>query len=249
MSARPVVIVTGGAGGIGSQLCELYARDGYAVAVADLDEAAAVVVAKTISESGGSATGVRVDVTDEASTLEMAAEVDRQLGGVDILVNNAGLFGQYAWTGPVLGIDTAQWDAVMEVNVKGPLLCARAVAPIMRRAQWGRIINVSSQGAYMPAGAYSASKIALNQLTWNLARELGRDHITVNGIGPGSMDVAAAHQAKTPEQIDASIKRSIVRRLGKPADIYAALKYFSSRESEWCTGQTLLVNGGFNVLL
>lgn len=246
---RPVAVVTGAAGGIGSELAHFFARDGYAVVVADLRADAAEQTAGGIREEGHAAIGVPVDVTDETSTLAMARAVDDEFGRVDVLVNNAGLFGDRVWTGPVLEIDTESWDALMAVNVKGTLLCSRAVAPVMRKAAWGRIVNISSMGAYLPAGGYSLSKLAVHHLTWTLALELGPDNITVNCIGPGTIDGETCRRQNSPEQIEARIASSIVKRLGRPSDIYAAIRYFASTESEFCTGQVLLVNGGVNVRL
>ena len=249
MIEQTVAIVTGGAGGMGSALARRFAEDGYAVVIADLDVAAAERVADELRDTGAEAMGVRLDVTDEESAAAMVQSVDERYGRIDVLINNAGLFGNPVWTGRVLDIPFDAWDSVMNVNVKGPLVCARAVVPVMRRARWGRIVNISSQGAYMAAGAYSISKVALNQLTWNLARELGRDRITVNGVGPGTMDLTNTHEMRGAEQMEQTVKRQIVRRLGDPADIYAAIKYFVGNESEYCTAQTLLVNGGALVLL
>jgi NAD(P)-dependent dehydrogenase (short-subunit alcohol dehydrogenase family) len=251
MKNQPVAIVTGAAGGIGSQLAKFFAEDDYAVVVADLKSAEAEAAAAELRKSSRTAIGVELDVTDEASARSMAEIVAKEFGRIDVLINNAGLFANnLVWTGPVLDIPLDEWDAVMAVNVKGPLVCARAVAPMMRKAQWGRIVNIGSMGAHMAAGAYSASKLALNHLTWSLAIELGPDNITVNCIGPGTVDVPTARKfwPHDPE-FKERIASSIVKRICRPSDIYAAIKYFVSNESEFCTAQTLLVNGGVNVHL
>lgn len=249
MNDREVAIVRGAAGGIGRELARSFAEDGYATVVADLRTADAENVAAELRGSGHTAIGIGVDVTDEASAATMAQEIEKEFGRIDVLVNNAGLFGDPAWTGPVMDIDLTAWDDVMAVNVKGSLIVARAVAPSMRRAEWGRIINISSHGAYMPAGVYSMSKLAVHHLTWTLARELGPDGITVNCVGPGTMDLPTARSNKSAQEIRDRIAGSIVKRLGRPSDLYAAIKYFASTESEFCTGQVLLVNGGVNVRL
>ncbi|QSE93013.1 SDR family NAD(P)-dependent oxidoreductase [Rhodococcus pseudokoreensis] len=249
MIEAPVVIVTGGAGYIGRGLCELFLKDGYVVVVADLNAEAAERTASEIGGSDGHAIGVGIDVTDETSAADMVHAVESRFGRIDALINNAGLFGDPTWTGPMLGVDMKAWDAVMEVNVKGPVVVTRAVAPIMRKAKWGRIVNVSSQGAYKPAGVYSASKLAVHQVTWNLAKELGDDGITVNCVAPGTMDTPTAFANKPRAHVLSMPEKSIVKRLGNAADLYAAMKYFVSKESEWCTGQSLLVNGGAEVRL
>jgi NAD(P)-dependent dehydrogenase (short-subunit alcohol dehydrogenase family) len=250
MSDRPVVITTGGAGHIGRGLCGLFAKDGWAVVVADLDAEKAVKAAAEIGVDESAVLGIGVDVTDEASTTEMAQAVVERFGRIDALVNNAGLYGNPAWTGPMLDVDSKEWDAVMAVNVWGPVACVRAVAPVMKRANWGRIVNVSSQGAYKPAGVYTTSKLAVHQVTWNLARELGPYGITVNCVAPGLMDVPTAYQDKgSDDAVRAAEANYIIKRLGRPEDLYAAMKYFVSKEAEWCTGQWLMVNGGSEVHL
>jgi NAD(P)-dependent dehydrogenase (short-subunit alcohol dehydrogenase family) len=248
MENQQVAIVTGAAGGIGSELARFLAMDGYAVVLADLKGTDAEATAAKLCEAGHRAIGVAVDVTDEDSARSMAQTAVSKFGRIDLLVNNAGLYGKTAWTGPVLDVALNDWDAVLDVNVKGPLLCARAVAPAMRSAKWGRIVNIGSMGAHMPSGVYSMSKLAVHHLTWTLAVELGPDNITVNCVGPGTVDVATSHQVWAHDPtFSARIATSIVKRLCQPSDIYAAIRYFASREAEFCTAQTLLVNGGVNV--
>jgi 3-oxoacyl-[acyl-carrier protein] reductase len=241
-----VVVITGGVGGIGRGLAELFAADGDSVVVADLDGDAAEQIAKDLRNGGHTALAVAVDVTDEASTLHMAGVVTAEMGRIDVLVNNAGLYGNPVWTGPVLEIPKEAWDQVFSVNLSGVLMCSRAVTPAMRRQNWGRIVNISSMGAYMTGGAYSASKLAVNHLTWSLAAELADYGITVNAVGPGTMDTASMRRQNSDENaLNDRINRAfLVKRLGRPADIYAAVKYFASSEAEWCTGQVLMVNGG-----
>jgi NAD(P)-dependent dehydrogenase (short-subunit alcohol dehydrogenase family) len=250
MTDRPVVIVTGGAGHIGRGLSRLFAADGWAVVVADLNGEKALQVAAEIGRNASSVLGLGVDVTDEASARAMAQAVVKNFGRIDTLINNAGLYGDPAWTGPMLEVAENQWHAVMSVNVWGPVACARAVAPFMKQAGWGRIVNVSSHGAFKPAGVYTTSKLAVHQVTWNLARELGPYGITVNCVAPGLMDVPTARQDKGSENaVQAAEADYIIKRLGQPSDLYAAMKYFVSKEAEWCTGQALMVNGGALVQL
>jgi NAD(P)-dependent dehydrogenase (short-subunit alcohol dehydrogenase family) len=185
-------------------------------------------------------------VTDPSSAEEMASRVMKEWGGIDVLVNNAGIYGDHHFD-PVLETDPDYWDKVLEINLKGPLLCSRAVAPQMKTQGKGRIVNISSMGAYILGGVYSISKLAVNHLTWSLASELGSFGVTVNAVGPGTMDVPSAHRQNTAADLEDRAARSLVKRIGKPVDIYAAIRYFASDEAEWCTGQCLLVNGGFNV--
>jgi NAD(P)-dependent dehydrogenase (short-subunit alcohol dehydrogenase family) len=247
---EPVVIVTGGAGHVGRGLCRLFARDGWAVVVADRDADGARKAASEAGSEGPDVFSVSVDVTDEASASGMVDQVLARFGRIDALINNAGLYGNPTWTGPMLEVPEDQWHAVMAVNVWGPVVCVRAVAPVMKRSRWGRIVNVSSQGAYKPAGVYTTSKLAVHQVTWNLARELGPYGITVNCVAPGLMDVPTAYQDKgSAEGVRAAAADYIIKRLGRPEDLYAAMKYFVSKEAEWCTGQWLMVNGGSEVHL
>lgn len=250
MTDQPVVIVTGGAGHIGRGLSHLFAADGWAVVVADLKAEQAVKAAAEIAVDTSAVLGLGVDVTVEASTGAMAQAVVEKFGRIDALINNAGLYGNPEWTGPMLEVAEDQWHAVMSVNVWGLVACVRAVAPFMKQAGWGRVVNVSSHGAFKPAGVYTTSKLAVHQVTWNLARELGPYGITVNCVAPGLMDVPTARQDKGSEDaVQAAEDDYIIKRLGQPADLYAAMKYFVSKEAEWCTGQSLMVNGGAVVQL
>jgi NAD(P)-dependent dehydrogenase (short-subunit alcohol dehydrogenase family) len=147
---------------------------------------------------------------------------------------------------PLTDVPPEYWDLVMAVNVKGPLLCARAVVPGMRNQEWGRIINISSIGAYMAGGVYSVSKLAVNQLTWGLATQLGASGITVNGIAPGVIDNEATQRQVQRGAIDSLINSNIIKRSGRAEDMYGMIRYLSSDEAGWITGQTFLVNGGFS---
>lgn len=244
------VVVTGAAGGVGRGLAECFAADGDRVVIADLNGTAADAVADDLRAHGLQAIGAPLDVRDEDSAARMVERTVAEFGSIDVLVNNAGLFGDPQWTGRVLDLDLAQWDALFAVNVRGILVCARAVAPVMRRARAGRIVNVSSMAAYLPAGAYGATKLTVHHLTWSLAAELGADNITVNCVGPGTMDTQSMRRNSFDEKaLQERINRFILKRVGTPKDVYGAIRYFASPEAEWCTGQVLLVNGGANVRL
>jgi len=240
-----VAIVTGAARSLGQDYASFFAREGARVVVADIATDPACAHAEKLNADGAEAMAVTVDVADEASTLAMAEAVHERFGRIDILVNNAGVWGDLE-KHRLQEIPPDYWNTVMGVNVLGPLLCSRAVVPSMRANGWGRIINISSMGAYMTAGVYGVSKLALNQLTYALANELGGDGITVNGVAPGTI----ANEATKNQVPDAAIERlvntSIIKRAGTSEDIFGMIRYLASDDAGWVTAQTFLVNGGFN---
>ena len=239
-----VVIVTGAARGLGRRYAERFAAEGAKVVVADLRDDVTAAAAE-ITEGGATAIAVQVDVNDEAATRQMAEEAVARFGRIDVLVNNAGIWGDYE-VKPLLEIDPAYWDLVMGVNVRGPLLCSRAVAPTMVAQGRGRIVNISSIGAYMVSGVYGVSKLALNQLTYALAKELGQAGVTVNAVAPGPIDNDASRKQVPPAAMDRLRDTTLVKRLGDADDIYGMIAYLASDDAAWVTGQTYLVNGGFS---
>jgi 3-oxoacyl-[acyl-carrier protein] reductase len=245
-----VVIVTGAARGLGRDYARFFAAEGARVVVADVAaEAAKETAAEIASRSTGArAIAVGVDVTDRASTLALAERTVAELGRIDVLVNNAGIWGDLERMSLVDTPD-AYWDMVMGVNVKGALLCSQAVAPTMRAQGTGRIINISSMGAYMPSGVYGVSKLALNQLTYALASELGPDGITVNAVAPGAIDNEATQRQVPPAGMDKMIAGTFMKRAGTSTDVFGMIRYLASDAACWVTGQTFLVNGGYNTRL
>ncbi|MGD9999968.1 MAG: SDR family NAD(P)-dependent oxidoreductase [Ilumatobacteraceae bacterium] len=240
------VIVTGAARGLGRRYAERFAEEGAHVVLADVlddvDESAAAIAAASPSSK---AIAVRVDVRDESATRAMAAAAVEAFGRIDVLVNNAAIWGDYE-VKPLLQIEPDYWDFVLAVNLKGPLLCTRAVAPAMIEQGSGRIINVSSIGAYMPSGVYGVSKLGLNQLTLALANELGPKGITVNAVAPGPIDNEASRKQVPDAAMERLKNTTLMKRLGDADDIYGMIAYLASDDAAWVTAQTLLVNGGFN---
>ena len=242
-----VVIVTGAARGLGRDYARMFAAEGAAVVLADLDGSSVTGAAEAISADVADArvTAVATDVTDPAQTEAMAAAALATFGRIDVLINNAGIWGDLE---PAPAVDTSPdyWDLVMAVNLRGPLLCTQAVVGPMREAGWGRIINISSMGAYMPAGVYGVSKLGLNQLTFALATELGPSGITVNAVAPGPIDNEATRTQVPPKGIQKMIDGTAVKRMGTATDLFGMIRFLATEEAGWITGQTLGVNGGFS---
>jgi NAD(P)-dependent dehydrogenase (short-subunit alcohol dehydrogenase family) len=242
-------IVTGGASGIGLAIAERLAADGLAVAVFDLDGAAAREAAAKIGAAGGTAAGLEVDVTDRPRIDTAVDEVCSALGAPTVLVNNAGLDG----FDPFLKIAADTWNRIIEVNLTGTFQCCQAVVPHMIEAGWGRIVNISSssaQGGQPLMTHYVASKAGVIGFTKALALELGPKGITVNTIPPGFIDTPMLRKSERRgllgEGVDHHAALTPVRRVGRPEDIAAACSFLVRDEASYVTGQVIGVNGGRN---
>jgi NAD(P)-dependent dehydrogenase (short-subunit alcohol dehydrogenase family) len=240
-----VVIVTGGAAGIGFAYARRFLAEGARVVVADVADP--VAAAEKLG-AGNRALGVRADVADAASARAMAEAALGRFGRVDVLVNNAAVFAALK-PQPFDAIPEAEWDRVMAVNVKGVWNCVRAVAPIMRRQGSGRVVNVAS--AIVAKGTamllhYVASKGAVVAMTRALARELGPDGIAVNAVAPGLIlsDTVQANPDITGFQLDAVMRARSIRREAFPEDVEGTVVFLASDDSAFMTGQTLVVDGG-----
>jgi NAD(P)-dependent dehydrogenase (short-subunit alcohol dehydrogenase family) len=229
-----VVIVTGAAAGLGAVYCRELAAAGYAVVGADIEPVEGVELA------------VRVDVTDRASTEQLAAAVLERFGRIDGLVNNAAVYSTIVKK-PFEEIPDDEWDRVLAVNVKGAWLCARAVAPAMRRQGRGKIVNVSSTTVpTAPPGFahYVASKAAIVGLTRSLARELGTDGICVNTLTPDYIAFDRDYDNRQPEKAPTLAAQRIFSREQAPEDMVGALLFLLGPASDFVTGQNISVNGG-----
>jgi NAD(P)-dependent dehydrogenase (short-subunit alcohol dehydrogenase family) len=241
-----VAVITGGAGGIGVVYAESLAEAGAAVVVADLDLAAATATADALTAKGHTVTGASVDVRSAESAAAMVATAVDAHGGVDILINNAAIMVDLPPYG-LADMPVADWDRVLDVNLRGPLVCTQAAVPVMEQRGGGRVVNGLSAGAFMPGGIYGVSKFALHGLTVNLAAELGGRGINVNAIAPGLVDndsgyVALPKDSPFRDAIAATIPG---KPSGPPEDLVGTLLLLCSRAGDWITGQTILVDGGW----
>lgn len=246
-----VAIVTGGGSGIGAATAERLARDGAAVAVIDLDLVAAKAVVGPIQASGARALAVQADVSDNAQVTAAAAQAAEVLGPVDILVNNAGILRDNM----LFKLSESDWDAVVDVHLKGAYLFSKAVQGSMVQRGFGRIINMSSTSALGNRGQanYSAAKAGLQGFTRTLALELGPFGVTVNAIGPGFIETSMTHSVADRVGSDFEALRArmasqvATRRTGTAADIARAVSFFAAEDAGFITGQCLYVDGGLTL--
>ena len=239
-----VAIVTGAAKGLGRTYALALAADGWSVVAADVLDLGPVV--GEIVAAGGSVQAVPTDVSDERATQELAAATLERFGRVDVLVNNAAIFTSIEKK-PFDALTVEEWDRMFAVNVRGTWLCCKAVAPAMKDARAGRIVNVSSMT--VPGGLprflhYVASKAAIVGLTRALARELGEWDICVNAIAPDYVPHDADYAAQQPEMAAALARQRCFQRDMAPDDLVGTLRYLVGPGSAFVTGQTLYVNGG-----
>jgi NAD(P)-dependent dehydrogenase (short-subunit alcohol dehydrogenase family) len=242
-------IVTGAGQGIGFAIAARLAADGASVVVADI--ARYDVAAAQLARTGTRALGIRADVSSETDTALMAEETIKTFGRIDILVNCAAMFATVK-LGPFEAIPVDEWKRLLEVNVLGVALCCKAVTPQMRRQKSGRIINLAS-GAPLKGVPYFlhyiASKGAVIAMTRGLARELGKEGITVNAIAPGL--TVSDGTAGRPEHLRnhaESIRSRAIQREERPEDLVGAASFLASDDSAFVTGQTLAVDGGSAML-
>ncbi len=247
-STTRVAIVTGAARGIGASIALRLAADGHDIAVIDLDALACSETVRGIEALGRRALAVGADVADETAVEQAVADVTAALGPPTILVNNAGILRDRT----IGKMSLADWDLVINVNLRGAFLMSRAVQAHMRAAGWGRIVNLSSTAALGNLGEanYAAAKAGVQGLTKTLAIELGRYGITANAVAPGFVETAmtaevAARVGMTFEDMkQQAIAGTVVGRVGQPEDIAHAVSFFVDERSGYVTGQVLYVAGG-----
>ena len=248
MTAARVAIVTGAARGIGAATALRLAKDGYAVAVVDLDESACAGAVSAIEEAGGRAIAVGIDVSRADQVEAGVRRIADELGPPVVLVNNAGIIRDNL----LFKMTEDDWDAVMGVHLKGAFLMSKACQAFMTEAKFGRIVNLSSSSAQGNRGQanYSAAKAGLQGFTKTLAIELGKFGVTSNAVAPGfiqtEMTKSTAERIGVP--FDDFIKHSAsqipVQRVGQPEDIAATISFLCSEDAGFVSGQVIYVAGG-----
>ena len=240
------IIVTGAARGLGRAYALRLAEEGAKVVVADILDGGETVQA--IKAMGGRAVAVKTDVSSEESTREMAAAAIAAFGAIDVLVNNAAIFATIVKK-PFWEISAGEWDAVMAVNLKGPFLCAKAVYPQMKKQGKGKIINVASGTYYKGVPFflhYVVSKGGNVAITRSMAREVGDAGICVNTIAPGytETEFLKDNPQDAPEVTKMIIASQCIKRASTPRDLAGTIVFLASDDSDFISGQTILVDGG-----
>jgi NAD(P)-dependent dehydrogenase (short-subunit alcohol dehydrogenase family) len=235
---KRVVIVTGGAGGIGSAICRGLAQDSLTIVVADFDEQSAKSLAEEIRKEGGEAIAQKVDVGDKQSVSRMVQNSLGKYPQLDFLINGAGVMSRM----PIQEMPEEEWDRIMRINLKGTFLCSQAVARHMTERKEGRIINVASGrgiAGQARAAHYAASKAAVINFTKSFAMELAPFNVTVNAIAPGATDTAMSRSGSTEEEFkQREAVPPLMGGLTKKEEIVGLIRYLISEPARHITGQT-----------
>lgn len=245
MNERPVALVTGSTGALGSSICRELAAAGFDLALHDRDASLAELTGHLVKEldvHGGRYLPVVADLPSADQICSMFEQVKTEFGRLDVLVNNAGINRDQL----LVRMSESDFDLVMSVNLKAAFLCIQQAAKLMMRQRYGRIINIASvagqMGTYGQAN-YAASKAGLIALTKTAARELAARKITVNAVAPGFID-AGLTNSLTEEQKQAFVAQVPLQRAGTPADVAHAVAFLAEEKSGYITGQVLSINGG-----
>lgn len=246
-----VVIVTGGAGGIGAAISRRFAAEGAIVAVFDINKEAAEAVVAGIRADGGSAAAFAVDLTSQESVVAAVSAAEQQLGPTHVLVNNAG----WDYAAPFLKTDKALWDKIVAVNLYGPLYMHHAVLKGMAERGAGKVVNVASDAARVGSSGeavYAYCKGGLVAFSKTMARELARKRINVNVVCPGPTDTALfrdfAGEGEQGEKLKDALTKAIpFGRLGQPDDLPGAVLFLASDDAAFITGQIISVSGGLTM--
>jgi 3-oxoacyl-[acyl-carrier protein] reductase len=247
-TSRRVALITGAAGGIGASISSRLAADGHHVMLLDVQPAVAETAA-ALRDRGVAAEHRICDITSEAAVQELFADIERTHGRLDILVNNAGISPKHdgrSLTAENTPLD--EWLAVINVNLTAPFLLCRAAAPLMRKQQWGRIVNMASLAgrtrSIVSGAHYSASKAGLIGFSRMFAGEVAKTGITVNCVAPGAIQAGLGAQLN-PALTETYASRIPVGRIGKPEEVAALVSFIASEETAFITGATFDINGGY----
>lgn len=247
-----VAIITGGGRGLGKAFALRFAEEGAKLLIPDMNLEMAEAVAKELRAKGCEAVAMEADISKENDTKKIAEKVMQQYGRVDILINNAGI-----WRGlearPWDAFTVQEWDKIFEVNVKGTWLCCKAIAPLMVKQSSGKIINIASDVMKVPDSqfflAYALSKAAVHTMTQSLAAALGPSGINVNAIGPGFTATESSLSKSGSDKIfEGVIAAQCLKRRQEPADVLGTAVFLASKDSDFITGQLIIVDGGHVVL-
>lgn len=241
-----VIVITGAGQGIGRAYAHHFADNGAIPVIADIDGENGARVAAEVEAAGGRALAVQADVTSPESVAAMVDTTLSAYGRLDVLINNAAIFVTLGRR-PFEDIPLEEWRQIMDVNITGCFICASAVIPQMRKAGWGRIINISS--STVPQGIpyflhYVTSKSALIGMSRAMAREVGSDGITVNTVLPGMIETEMENVGRTDEGRQHVIGAQSLKRQQTPEDMVGTLLFLASPASGFMTGQSLCVDGG-----
>lgn len=245
-----VAIVTGGAGGIGRVVARGLAEAGASVVIASRNLDSAEEAAGALRADGFAAVAIQVDVSDRTSAMSMADRAAAEFGGVDILINNAGLMAEIPQV-DLLDMSPEWLEKILGVNLLGAIHCAAAVKPHMLERGGGRIVNISSAGAFMAGGMYSISKYALHSATISLARSLGPYGVNVNAVVPGMVENGPGFEAMPA---DSPVRAAFVAQVpGKPSapaeELMGTILLLTTEAGSWVNGQHISVDGGWMVRL
>jgi len=236
-----VVIITGGASGIGKEIALGFAKESAKVVIFDINQDSILTTIKEI-ENYTQGLGLKVDVSNFVEVEENVNKVIDKFSRVDILINNAGITKDNL----ILRLSESDWDRVLDINLKGAFICSKVISKYMLKQRWGKIINISSIiGIVGNAGQinYSASKAGLIGLTKSLAKELGSRNIMVNAVAPGYIKTPMTE--KLPENIkNEMLERISLKRFGEPRDVANVVLFLASQEADYITSQVIVVDGG-----
>ncbi len=239
-----IAIVTGGGGGIGGAIVRRFAREGAKLAVADINPESAKTVASELTDQGTDAISIVADVTNKTSVGAMMQSAVDRWGSIDILVNVAG----GAERKPVIEMTAADWDYVVDMNLKSAFLCSQAALPAMLKQRYGKIVNISSIYGFTgnaTRSSYAAAKAGVAAFTKSLALEVVNDGINVNAVAPGRVTTPRVRNRYSDEAWAAAVAQVPMGRAATPAEIASAVLFLASDENSYVTGQTIHINGAW----